>query len=200
MVVWCGQKTPSLGITTRRRFVMPNSDPRTDFSIRTSHSWKILIIFLGRVVSGERIEPSPINIATIVDWPKPKTAKHTRQCEAMGSYYRRYIRDFVTMVRPVVELIEIGKRFFVWGEAWGKAFNTIKKALVSTDIMSYPLNEACEFILDVGASDAEIGSVLHQVQGDKEDKQNIIAYAITALQIRNLWQHVTPLNMFVSIF
>ena len=29
---------------TRRSLVMPNSDPRTDFSIRTSHPWKILII------------------------------------------------------------------------------------------------------------------------------------------------------------
>ena len=29
---------------TRQNLVMPNSDPRTDFSIRTSHPWKILIV------------------------------------------------------------------------------------------------------------------------------------------------------------
>ena len=27
--------------------VMPNSDPRADFSIRISHSWKILIVWPG---------------------------------------------------------------------------------------------------------------------------------------------------------
>ena len=40
------QKNPSLGSLfgiTRRSLVMPISDTWTDFSIRTSHSWKILI-------------------------------------------------------------------------------------------------------------------------------------------------------------
>ena len=50
MVVWCGYKNPfsgSLFGITRQNLVMPNSDPRTDFSIRTSHPLNILIIFHG---------------------------------------------------------------------------------------------------------------------------------------------------------
>ena len=31
---------------TRQSLVMPKSDPRTEFSIHTSHPWKILIVFL----------------------------------------------------------------------------------------------------------------------------------------------------------
>ena len=42
MVVWCRQK--KLSLSTLLCLVMPNSDPRTDFYIRTSHPWKILII------------------------------------------------------------------------------------------------------------------------------------------------------------
>ena len=37
----------------------------------------------------------------------------------------------------------------------------MKKALVSTDIMGYPLNDGGEFILDVDASDLGIGGILH---------------------------------------
>ena len=44
----------------------------------------------------------------------------------------------------------------------------MKRALISADVMGYPLNEACGFILDVDASDLGIGAVLHQVQGGKE--------------------------------
>ena len=41
---------------------------------------------------------------------------------------------------------------------------TDKKALVSSDVMGYPLNDAGEFILDVDASDIGIGGILHQIQ------------------------------------
>ena len=46
MVVWCGCKNPSSGSLfgiTRQSLVMPNNDSRTDFSMRTSHPWKILM-------------------------------------------------------------------------------------------------------------------------------------------------------------
>ena len=38
---------------TRQSLVMPNSDPRTDFSVRTSHPWKILIIMGGWTGGGD---------------------------------------------------------------------------------------------------------------------------------------------------
>ena len=62
------------------------------------------VIFLGHVVSGEGVSPSPVNIAKILDWPRPKTAKQVKQFVAMGSYYRRYVKDFASKVRPMVEL------------------------------------------------------------------------------------------------
>ena len=54
----------------------------------------------------------------------------------------------------------------------------MKKALLSTDIMRYPLNDSGEFILNVDASDVGIGRILHQVQDDRE---RVIAYASRSL-------------------
>ena len=135
------------------------------------------VIFLGHVVSGEGIKPSPTNVTKVVDWPTPKTAKQVKQFVAMASYYRRYVRNFASTARPMVDLTKKGKKF-LWSEACENAFNSLKRALISADVMGYPLNEAGEFILDVDASDLGIGAVLHQVQGGKE---TVLAYASRSL-------------------
>ena len=135
------------------------------------------VIFLGHVVSGEGIKPSPTNVTKVVDWSTPKTAKQVKQFVAMASYYRRYVRNFASTARPMVDLTKKGKKF-LWSEACENAFNSLKRALISADVMGYPLNEAGEFILDVDASDLGIGAVLHQVQGGKE---TVLAYASRSL-------------------
>ena len=92
---------------------------------------------------------------------------------AIGSYYQRYVRDYASIVRPMVELTKKGKRF-IWSEACQHSFESIKKALVSADVMGFPLNEAGELVLDVDASEIGIGGILHQVQDGKE---RVKAYA-----------------------
>ena len=131
------------------------------------------VVFLGHVVSGGGVKPSPTNIMKIASWPVPKTPRQVKQLVAMGSYYRRYVRNFASMVRPMVELTRKGKKF-LWTVACQTAFESMKKALLSADIMGYPLNDSGEFILDVDASDVVIGAILHQFQGDHE---RVIAYA-----------------------
>ena len=74
-------------------------------------------------------------------------------------------------------LLKKGKKF-LWTEACDKAFEQMKKALVSADVMGYPLNSAGEFILDVDASEVGIGGIIHQVQGGQE---KVIAYASRSL-------------------
>ena len=45
------------------------------------------VVFLGYVVSGKGVRPSPVNISKIVDWPRPKTPRQVKQLVAMGSYF-----------------------------------------------------------------------------------------------------------------
>ena len=96
------------------------------------------------------------------------------------------------MVRPMVELTKKGKKF-TWNNACDQAYDNLKKALVSTDVMGYPLNEAGEFILDVDASGTGIGGVLHQVQ---EDRERVIAYASRALNKAESNYCVTEKELF----
>ena len=77
----------------------------------------------------------------------------------------------------MVDLTKKEKRF-VWDAACVEAFTKLKKVLVSTDVMGYPLNEGRDFVLNVDASDVGIGSVLHKIQ---QGKEKVIAYASRAL-------------------
>ena len=86
------------------------------------------VVFLGHVVSGKGVQPSPTNISKIISWPRPKTAKQVKQFVAMGSYYRRYVKDFASMVKPMVDLTKKSKKF-VWSVACETAFAEMKKAL-----------------------------------------------------------------------
>lgn len=108
------------------------------------------------------MRPTLTNVSKVVDWPTPKTAKQIKQFVAMGSYYRRYIKNFASIVRPMVELTKKGKRF-LWNEACQEAFETLKRELIGADVMGYPMNEAGTFTLDVDASDIGIGGILHQI-------------------------------------
>ena len=49
-----------------------------------------------------------------------------------------------------------------------KSFEQLKKALVSSDVIGCPLNDAGEFILDIDTSDIGIGGILNHVQVGRE--------------------------------
>lgn len=116
---------------------------------------------------------TPTKILKIVDWPTPKTAKRIKHFVAIGSYYRRYIKNFASIVTPMVELTNKGKRF-LWNEACQEDFEILKKERIGADVMGYPMKETGPFILDVDASDIEIGGFLHQIQNCRGKERVIV--------------------------
>lgn len=103
------------------------------------------VVFLGQVVSKEGVQPDPTNIAKILQWPKPTNAKQEKQFVATGSYYRRFVKDFANVARPLTELTKLGKTF-KWDDCCEQAFSVIKSALTSPSIMGYPMNDGGLFV------------------------------------------------------
>lgn len=135
------------------------------------------VVFLGHVVSGKGVLPDPCNVAKILQWPKPCTSKQVKQFVATGSYYRRFVKNFAKIARPLIDLTKSGQPF-VWDSGCENAFNQIKQALVSPEIMGYPRSEGGWFLLDVDASGVGIGGVLAQEQ---EGRERVIAYGSRTL-------------------
>ena len=68
------------------------------------HFFQPEVEFLGHVVSQSGIKPSGQNIAKILQFPTPTDVTETRQILGMGSYYQRCIRNYSSLIRPLVAL------------------------------------------------------------------------------------------------
>ncbi|GBM78131.1 Retrovirus-related Pol polyprotein from transposon 297 [Araneus ventricosus] len=119
----------------------------------------------------EGVKTDPGKIKAVVDWPRPETVHDVRSFLGLCTYYRRFVKNFSTIARPLHKLTE-AKSNFNWTEECEKSFNSLKQALASSSILTYPRNDK-DFILDTDASNEGIGAVLSQNIGNEE---RVIAY------------------------
>ena len=140
------------------------------------HLLKSEVAFLGHVVSQKGIRPNPDNVAKILSWPIPTNVSEVRQILGLGSYYRRFIRDFSLLVKPLTELTKKSNKF-LWSDSCQQAFDKLKQAFVSPELMAYP-RDTGDFILDTDACDTAIGAVLSQIQ---DGHLRVIAYGSRTL-------------------
>jgi len=144
--------------------------------------------FLGHIVSGEGIETDPAKIEKVKNWPSPANSDELRSFLAFAGYYRRFVKDFSKLTRPLSELLpptvgkkERGKRVaktpWRWTDLEQDVFNRVKEILASPPILAYP-DFKQPFELHTDASTKALGAVLYQTQGDRK---RVIAYASRAL-------------------
>ena len=132
--------------------------------------------FLGHLVSAQGIKPNPHNVSKIQQWPIPTNVTGVRQILGLGNYYRRFVKNYSSLVRPLTELTRKGVDF-KWTAACDEAFYALKQALIGTNIMAYP-KETGLFILDTDASDYQVAGILSQVQDGRE---RVISYGSRTL-------------------
>ena len=60
---------------------------------------------------GHIVKPDPSNTENIVNWPVPTTKKQVQQILGMASYYRRFIKDFANIAKPLHRLTEGNHKF-----------------------------------------------------------------------------------------
>ena len=68
--------------------------------------FKDQVVFLGHVVSQDGISTSPDKVSAIKEWPVPKTVTDVRSFLGTCSYYRRFIKWFTEIARPLHKLTE----------------------------------------------------------------------------------------------
>jgi len=127
--------------------------------------------YLGHIISEKGIATDPEKTSAIESWPVPKNKKQVRSFLGFCSYYRRFVKGFSSQARPLFKLTENHARF-IWTDPCQEAFVTLKRALISSPVLSFPKEEG-EFILDTDASNHGLGAVLSQKQGGEE---KVIAY------------------------
>lgn len=118
------------------------------------------VAFLGHIVTPEGVKPNPEKIHTIKNWPLPKTETELRGFLGTIGYYRRFIRDFAKITKPLTEQLRKDQQI-THTDKFIEAFNKCKIILTSSHVLQYP-DFSKPFILTTDASKFAIGAVLSQ--------------------------------------
>ena len=140
--------------------------------------------YLGYVVDQEGLRTDPDKVAAILEYPLPQTVTQLRRFIGMSGWYRRFIKNFSDLSAPLTFLIKGKKKRqrLVWTPLAENCFQQIKEALVRAPVLAAPdFNKI--FSIQCDASDAGLGSVLTQLDG--EGNEVVVAFAsrtLTALE------------------
>jgi len=75
--------------------------------------WKIKKIgFLGVIIGPNRIEIEAEKVEGVLSWPEPKNVKDVRKFLGLTNYYRRFIKDFARVARPMNMLMRKDEKWW----------------------------------------------------------------------------------------
>ncbi|GJW35335.1 reverse transcriptase domain-containing protein [Tanacetum coccineum] len=117
-------------------------------------------IVLGHKISGAGIEVDRAKIDVIAKLPYPTNVKGVRSFLGHAGFYRRFIKDFSMISKPMTQLLMKDAKFD-FSDDCKKAFNILKEKLTTAPIIISPdWNVPFELMCD--ASDFAVGAVLGQ--------------------------------------
>ena len=94
-------------------------------------------IVLGHIISNKGIEVDKVKIELISKLPSPTNVKNVRQFLGHAGFYKRFIKDFSKISKPLYNLLEKDAKF-VWDEDYQKSFEELKAYLTTTPIVRAP--------------------------------------------------------------
>lgn len=124
------------------------------------------VTFLGHLCTPEGILPDPSKRMTIINYPVPSDKDATKRFVAFANYYRRFIKDFSLLTKPLSYLTKKHVQF-KWNEECDKNFSILKEKLLNPPILRYPDFDK-QFVVTVDASAIGCGAVLSQLYGDDD--------------------------------
>ncbi|KAL1915429.1 uncharacterized protein VTP21DRAFT_6887 [Calcarisporiella thermophila] len=127
-------------------------------SLKKSYLFYQQITALGYAVSNLGLATQPEKTRAVRDWPTPESAKDVRQFLGLATYYRRFVKDFATIARPLTRLLK-KDNLFSWTDEHQSAFETLKEKLTSAPILAQP-DYSKPFVVYTDASAIGLGVVL----------------------------------------
>jgi hypothetical protein len=73
--------------------------------------WLTEVTFLGHVISAGGVSADPGKVKDVLNWMPPTTTSEIQSFFGLAGYYRRFIKDFSKIAKPMTKLLEKNKAF-----------------------------------------------------------------------------------------
>ena len=150
---------------------------------------------LGDKISEKMIDVDKAKIEVMVSLPPPKTVKDIRSFLGHAGFYRRFIKDFSMITRPLTRLL-CKEATFSFDVECHEAFKKLKSELVSGPIVQPP-DWDLPFEIMCDTSDYAVGAVLGQ---RKDKKTHVIYYASRTLDDAQMRYATTEKELLAIVF
>jgi hypothetical protein len=135
--------------------------------------WLKEFSFLGLIISEGGISIDPSKVKDVLSWNTPQNILDIRSFLGLAGYYRRFIKGFSKISKPMPELLEKSKTF-EWTPRHEASFQELKKRLTTAPVLTMPDMEK-PFSIYCDASGQGLGCVLMQ-------DGHVVAYASRQLR------------------
>ncbi|KAJ9535161.1 hypothetical protein OSB04_un001760 [Centaurea solstitialis] len=152
-------------------------------------------IVLGHVISERGIEVDKAKIDVIKSLPYPSSVREVRSFLGHAGFYRRFIKDFSKITRPLCELLQ-KEVDFDFNEVCKSSFDLLKDMLTSAPIIQPP-NWQLPFEIMCDASNHAVGAVLGQKDGKNS---HVIYYASRSLDSAQCNYSTTEKELLAVVF
>jgi hypothetical protein len=132
--------------------------------------------YLGHVISQQGVATDPSKIEAVSPWRTPSNCKDLRGFLGLAGYYRKFVKNFGVIARPLNDLLKKGV-LFIWTQVHEEAFLTLKQGLTIAPVLMLP-DFSKPFAIETDASSKGIGAVLLQ-------NSHPLAYVSKALGVKN---------------
>jgi hypothetical protein len=127
--------------------------------------------FLGFVISPDGIEMEADRIATIEDWPTPKSVKDVQVLMGFTNFYRRFVKKYAKVTAPITNLLKKSEKW-EWTREADAAFQKLKCAFTEAPILQHFVTGR----MDTGRA---VRNREYQLDETRLDKEQIVNLSIT---------------------
>ena len=140
--------------------------------------WKVREVrFLGVIIRENGVRMEKEKVQGVIEWPVPKSVKDVQKFLGLANYYRRFVKDFAKIARPLHEMTRKENKWN-WGERQQKTFEELKEKFTTEPVLVTPDLDK-EMRVEVDASDFAMGGVLSMKCED--EKWRPVAYISKSL-------------------
>ena len=97
--------------------------------------YKLVIPYLGHILSREGVHVDPAKVEKIVNCPTPRNGQEVHSSLGLAVYHLRFQEGFMATAAPVYALTRKGA-VFTWTEEHQQSFDTMKKNLSTAPVLA----------------------------------------------------------------